>query len=256
MRITAVVASIAAMFLAIGLPGYAKNLWYDNFNDNKIDPRYITENNPWSAGNGAKWVEEDGVLKQTEPVPGDPTYCVIEIPNAPEAIGAMAKIRFDDWQDHDRSRAGLGVWLDPNDNWNGYTFVIHNRLQNGDVQFLNDRRAWDNNVKAQFTVEVGEWFWMMIFIDPKKSRIYGKIWHDGEPEPEKWTLEDDYTTFGDVRQPTPFVGLNGGSGTTAEGGHSTASFDEFIVFDEGGPEPTPVSVMGKMATTWGMIKGY
>lgn len=43
-------------------------------------------------------MEEDDVLKQAEPVPGGPTYCIIEIPDAP---GAMAKIRFDEWEDHD-----------------------------------------------------------------------------------------------------------------------------------------------------------
>ena len=102
---------------------FAANLWYDNFNDNKLDPKYIVKYDPQEAGNGAKWVEEDGVLKQTEPVPGDATYCIIKIPNAPQAIGALAKIRFDDYQDHDRSRAGVGVWLDPNDHYNGYTFV-------------------------------------------------------------------------------------------------------------------------------------
>jgi len=232
----------------------AANLWYDNFNDSKLDPKYIVKYDPQEAGNGAKWVEEDGVLKQTEPVPGDATYCIIEIPNAPEAIGALAKIRFDDYQDHDRSRAGVGVWLDPNDHYNGYTFVIHNRIQNGDVQFLNDHRAWDNTVKANFTVDVGQWFWMEVFIDPDKGEIYGKIWLDGDQEPKDWTIKDNYANFGAPRNPTPFVGLNGGSGTSSGGGHSTASFDEFIVFDEGGPQPTPVSFLGKLTTTWGAIK--
>ncbi|MCD6507788.1 hypothetical protein J7M22_14360 [Candidatus Poribacteria bacterium] len=33
---------------------FAANLWYDNFNDNKLDPKYIVKYDPQEAGNGAK----------------------------------------------------------------------------------------------------------------------------------------------------------------------------------------------------------
>lgn len=43
-----------------------------------MNPDYTLSN----GGNGAgapKWVQEDGVMKQTQPKPGDPTYCAIEL---------------------------------------------------------------------------------------------------------------------------------------------------------------------------------
>lgn len=68
----------AMLVFAITPVLFAANLWQDNFNDNKINAVYKTPN----AGGGAgppKWVEEGGVLKQTEAQPGDPTYCAVEL---------------------------------------------------------------------------------------------------------------------------------------------------------------------------------
>jgi hypothetical protein len=63
--------------------------------------------------------------------------------------------------------------------------------------------------------------------------------------------ETDYTTYGGVRQPTRWVGLNGGAGTT--GGFSTVSFDDWFVYDKGG-ENLAVAPKGKLALSWGAIK--
>ena len=49
----------------------SKVLFYDNFDDGKIDKKYEFKNHP------GKWVEKDGVISQTEPKPGDHTYLVM-----------------------------------------------------------------------------------------------------------------------------------------------------------------------------------
>ncbi|GIX08088.1 MAG: hypothetical protein KatS3mg115_2491 [Candidatus Poribacteria bacterium] len=240
----------AFLLLAFGPSGFARNLFTEDFDDGQLGPEWLLDH-PQQEQGAAKpeWVLEDGVLKQTNPQPGDPTYAVIQGDNWPESFGVMAMVRIDEWQDHDRSRAGLGVWLDPNDFYNGYTWLIHERLTNLNMEFLNDHRAWFQQEET-FPVEVGQWYWMKVFIDDQN--IYGKIWSVDDPEPDDWLSVKEYANFGAVRQPTPLAGLNGGAGTT--GGHSTASFDNVIVFDEAGPEPLSVEANGKLATIWALMK--
>lgn len=243
---------IVILSLGISPMLFAANLWQDNFDDNKMNAAYQTPN----AGGGAgapKWVEEDGVMKQTEPVPGDPTYCAVELSKDIKFCGQLVKIRFDEWQDHDRSRAGVGFWLDPNDKYGAYTTVIHNSLTTGNYQFLNDARAW-HGTKVNFnTGGLGSWFWMRAEINADTKKMVGKVW-TGElkDEPKDWMNETDYTTYGAVRSPNRWVGLNGGAGTTA--GFSKVSFDEWYVYDSGGASAKSVESKDKLALTWGMIK--
>ena len=88
-------------------------------------------------------------------------------------------------------------------------------------------------------------------IDAKK--VYGKIWDDGKSEPKDWLDSKDFATFGGVRAPLPNAGLNGGAGTPGAG-HSTASFDDFVVFDKDGPDALAVEPKAKLATAWGDLK--
>jgi len=80
----------------------------DDFEDGEINPDYQMMDHP------GEWVEEDGVIKQTNPAPGDHTYLVIQ-GGFPEPHTAMVKVRVDDWEDDDLSRTGLGLRLDPGD---------------------------------------------------------------------------------------------------------------------------------------------
>jgi len=251
MKTLAVVATIT-LVIGIAPTLFAANLWYDDFDDGKIDNAYLTP----SGGNGAgdpEWVEEDGVVKQIQPKPGDPTYLAVDLTEDINFCGQLVKIRFDEWEDHDRSRAGVGFWLDPDDKYNGYTTVIHNSLTAGNYQFLNDARTWHGTIVDFDTGGVGAWFWMKAEIDADVQTMNGKVWRgELEDEPDGWMIETDYTTYGGLRNPTKWVGLNGGAGTGD--GFSKVSFDEWYVYDSGGPEAFLVAPKGKLALTWGAIK--
>ena len=230
----------------------AANLWQDDFDDNSINADYLTP----SGGNGVgppEWVEEDGVIKQIQPKPGDPTYCAVELAEDINFCGQLVRIRFDEWEDHDRSRAGVGFWLDPNDKHNGYTTVIHNSLTAGNYQFLNDARGWHGTVVSFDTGGIGSWFWMRAEIDFDTKQMVGKVWVGSlADEPDDWMNETDYTTYGGLRTPTKWVGLNGGAGTGD--GSSKVSFDDWTVYDAGGEAGFAVAPRGKLATAWGVIK--
>ncbi len=228
----------------------AANLWQDDFDDGTMNAGYITP----SGGNGAgdpQWVEGGGVIKQIEPKPGDPTYCAIDLGQNIDFCGQLVRIRFDEWEDHDRSRAGVGFWLDPADKYSGYTTLIHNSLTVGNYQFLNDARGWHGTQVDFDAGGVGNWFWMRAEIDASAKSMVGKVWTGSlADEPAGWMTETDYTTYGGLRQPTTWVGLNGGAGT--DDGFSKVSFDSWYVYDAGGA--TAVNSQAKLAVTWGQLK--
>jgi len=250
-----VVLITIALILGVSQLLFAANIWYDNFNDNKMDAAYKTPDS--KTANPPKWVEEGGVMKQTEPVPGDPTYLVLDTGKDLAFCGQLIKIRFDEWVDHDRSRAGVGFWNDTT-SYQAYATLIHNSLTVGNYQFLNDARAW-HATKVDFnTGGKGAWFWMKSEINATTKKLSGKVWTgDLSAEPKSWITEVDYTTVGAVRTATKLVGLNGGSGTVSGGGSSKVSFDEWYVYDSGGPVisgTASVTPMEKLATSWGDIK--
>ena len=113
----------------------SKVLFYDNFDDGKIDKKYEFKNHP------GKWVEKGGVISQTEPKPGDHTYLVMA-GDFKEPHTGLVQIRVDEWGDGDLARCGLGFRLDPADA-SGYAFLIHHFLTN--MEFLNDHLAWKQN---------------------------------------------------------------------------------------------------------------
>ena len=249
MRKSVPLALILALAIAPAL--FGANLWQDNFDDNKLDNSYETPNGGGGAG-PPEWVEEEGVVKQIEPKPGDPTYLAVELDEDINFCGQLVRIRFDEWEDHDRSRAGVGFWLDPGGNYQGYTTVIHNSLTAGNYQFLNDARAWDGATVDFDTGGVGSWFWMRAEIDLDAGSMVGSVWVGNlEDEPEDWTNETEYAGYGGLRPPTKWVGLNGGAGTG--GGFSKVSFDDWVVYDVDG-EYLAVAPEGKLAVTWGAIK--
>ncbi|MBM3216829.1 hypothetical protein FJZ36_18190 [Candidatus Poribacteria bacterium] len=244
-------ALLIALGAIIAVPVYAKTLFHDDFSAAQLGKDWLTEYAQTAAGAGKpKWVLKGGVLSQTEPVPGDTTYAVIQGKGWPNEYGVMCRVRLDDWKDHDRSRAGVGLWIDPNDKYNGYTWLIHERLAATNMEFLNDQRAWFNG-EATYPVEVGKWYWIKMYIDSKT--VYGKIWDDGKAEPKEWLDSKPFGGFGGVRAPLPNAGLNGGAGTPGSG-HSTASFDDVFVFDKDGPDPLAVDPKGRLAVSWGELK--
>ncbi len=249
---TFAVLTVVTLMLGITPMLLAANLWHDNFDDGVVNAAYLTP----SGGNGVgdpEWVEEDGVIKQIQPKPGDPTYCAVELAEDITFCGQLVKVRFDEWEDHDRSRAGVGFWLDPGDKYNGYTTLIHNSLTAGNYQFLNDARAWHGTQVDFDTGGTGSWFWMRAEIDADAGTMVGKVWvGDLGDEPADWMNETDYTSYGGLREPTRWVGLNGGAGTGD--GLSTVSFDEWYVYDAAGEVTTAVDPQGKVAATWGELK--
>ena len=240
---------VLGMFLIVNPIAHAKVLWIDNFDDGKLDAKYLFQNNP------GKWVETGGVVSQTDPAPKDHCYLVIQGGFA-EPHTAIVKIRIDVWEDHDLSRTGMGFRLDKADGA-GYAFLIHQTLDN--VEFLNDHLAWKNNdTKPPFgKLTIGKWYWMKAQIS--SSAYNGKIWADGDNEPATWLLTSALD-FGAVRPASGNVGLNGGS-NTAGNGKIGVSFDNFAVCetaDECTPKLftnlTPVESAGKLSTTWGSVK--
>ena len=233
--------------LAMSMTAWGGVLWYDDFNDNSIDGDYVFKNHP------GEWDEENGVIKQTNPAPGDHTYLIIE-GGFPEPHAVLVKVRMDDWGDHDLSRAGIGVRLDPDGA--GYAFLIHHTLNN--MEFLNDHLAWKNNdTPPPFgEVEVGSWYWMKAEIN--EDGFYGKIWPVDEDEPDDWLLESGFD-FGGARAISGNVGLNGGSNQGA--GVTNVSFDDFLICDTA-DECTPNAIEqakavepdGKLSSTWAAIK--
>ena len=243
------------LILGISPVLFAVNIWYDNFDDNKMNASYKTPDS--KTGKPPVWIEEGGVMKQTEPVPGDPTYLVLDTTKDLAICGQLIKIRFDEWTDHDRSRAGLGFWND-SATYQAYATLIHNSLTVGNLQVLNDARAW-GAAKLDFnTGGKGAWFWMKSEINATTKKLSTKLWTGAlSAEPKAWMIDVDYTTVGAVRTATKMVGLNGGSGTTSGGGNSKISFDEWYVYDSAGPVisgTTSVTPMAKLATSWGEIK--
>ncbi len=226
---------------------YGKMLWYDDFEDGEINQDYVFKNHPGT------WIEEKGVIKQTNPAPQDHAYLIIEGGFA-EPHSVIVKIRIDDWGDDDLSRAGIGVRLDPGDGA-GYAFLIHHTLNN--MEFLNDHLAWKaNDTPPPFgAVEKGKWYWMKAEISD--DGFFGKIWPENEKEPD-WLLESKFD-FGAVRAVSGNVGLNGGSNQGS--GKTNVSFDDFAIFDNS-DEATPaglakakaVDVNGKLSIKWGQIK--
>jgi len=252
MAITKNVPLILVLVLVVAPALLGANLWQDNFDDESMDKSYEAAGGGGGAG-PPQWIEEEGVVKQIEPKPGDPTYLAVELGKDINFCGQLVRIRFDEWQDHDRSRAGVGFWLNPNDGYRGYTTVIHNSLTAGNYQFLNDALAWEAAHIVSFDAgEVGSWFWMRAEIDADATSMNGNVWvGDLADEPDGWMIETDYTTYGAVRPANRWVGLNGGAGTAD--GFSKVSFDDWVVYDAGG-ENLAVASKGKLAFTWGAIK--
>ena len=223
-----------------------KVLFYDDFDDGKIDNKYEFKNHE------GKWVEKGGVISQTDPAPGDHTYLVMA-GDFEEPHTGLVKIRVDEWGDGDLARCGLGFRLDPDDA-SGYAFLIHHFLNN--MEFLNDHLAWkQNDTPPPFDeIETGEWYWMKAEISEKE--FTGKIWPDGEKEPKKWLLESKLD-FGALRPASGQVGLNGGASRGAPA-KTIVSFDNWAICgkaSESDPDVIlAVEATGKLSTTWSKIK--
>lgn len=222
-------------------------LWYDDFDDEELNADYVFKDHP------GEWIEEDGVVKQVNPAPGDHTYLIIE-GGFPEPHTVLVKIRVDVWENHDLSRTGVGLRLQADGA--GYAFLIHENLSN--MEFLNDHLAWANNdtVPPFGEVEVGSWYWMKAEISD--DGFNGKIWPEEENEPADWLLESALN-FGGARAESGNVGLNGGSNAGA--GVTNVSFDSFLICNTA-DECTPQAIDkllavepgGKLSSTWAAIK--
>jgi hypothetical protein len=252
------IRTAGAIAVGVAFSASGATIFHENFEGAKLDDIWKLDQDGGGGAGPPEWVHENGIISQIQPVPGDPTYAVIQGEDWPDSYGVVAKVRIDDWEDHDRSRAGVGMWLDPA-TYQGYTWLIHERLTATNMEFLNDARAWAQN-ESTYEVVLGEWYWVKSFIDNDTGDFSGNIWdataneHDpsATDEPGDWLDVKAFKDIGGVRTPTSLAGLNGGAGTG--GGHSTASFDDVFVFDIDGPEPLAVDAGGKASTTWGALK--
>lgn len=237
---------VYAAFFAWTSTSSGEVLYFDDFEDAKIDGKYEFKNHD------GDWVEKGGVISQTHENPGDHTYLVLD-GGFPEPHTALVMIRVDDWGDGDLARCGLGLRLDPGDA-SGYAFLIHHFLNN--MEFLNDHLAWkQNDTEPPFgEIELETWYWMKAEISDKT--FTGKIWEDGKDEPKAWLL-DSKLDFGNVRPESGQVGLNGGSSNGAPA-LTLVSFDNWAIC-ETADECTPdeilaVQATGKLPTVWGALK--
>ena len=244
------VAIIIVLGVSLSSTAYGEVLWMDTFDDGTIDSAYLFMSNP------GEWVEDGGIISQTNPLPGDTCYLIYP-GGVSEPLATIVKIRVDGWEDHDYARAGLGFRLTLEGQ--GYAFLIHDNL--GNMEFLNDALAWKgNDTPPPFgEVEIGKWYWMKAEISD--DGLKGKIWPDGEDEPADWLL-NSALDFGAVRDASGNVGLNGGS--SAEGnGQDFVSFDNWAVCESADEcvtsafTSTSVESSGKLSNTWGSMKlGY
>lgn len=222
-----------------GAHSTAKTLWFDSFDDGKLDEK----NYKYTKG---KWIEEDGVLKQTDKATGDPTHAIILIPDPPDELTIEARMRVDFWVEDVWARAGVAVRIDPATS-QGLNFLFH--TDHKTVQFLDDLRAWLSQTRFEWAD--GKWYWLQMHV--KGEQIQGKAWEGDIPdEPKKWLLEEKRPGR-DKGQPA----LNGGS-NSGGAGKALMSFDEVSVWDSGGPTHarggTFVEPGGKLSATWGAIK--
>lgn len=245
--VVSIVIAVFGLTLVMGMAVQGDILWYDDFDDEELNADYVFKDHP------GEWIEEDGVVKQVNPAPGDHTYLIIE-GGFPEPHTVLVKIRVDVWENHDLSRTGVGLRLQADGA--GYAFLIHENLSN--MEFLNDHLAWANNdtVPPFGEVEVGSWYWMKAEISD--DGFNGKIWPEEENEPADWLLESALN-FGGARAESGNVGLNGGSNAGA--GVTNVSFDSFLICDtadECTPQAVetlqPVEPGGKLSSTWAAIK--
>ena len=160
-----------------------------------------------------KWEVQAGCLQQTDPGPADPKKAIMVIGDSAEVsndVVVTAKLRLDFIDDDIKSRAGLGVCMNP-ETGHGLNLVFHR----GKLQFLHDYVAIGPG--CDFPYKLGEWYWMKLY--KKEGEINGKAWKDGDKEPANWLI-----TWHDFDEElSGYPGLNGG--TYVGSSVSFASFD-------------------------------
>jgi len=233
------------------MPLHAETLFFDDFEDGVIGDVYILDA-PETHPGKPDWVEEDGVLKQISIEPGDETYAIIaEDIEFPELITIQAKMRVDSWVNGDGARCGVGLRNNP-DMGRGLSLLFHEDQNR--IQFLSDQASW--GIQTVFPWETGKWYWFKFHVD-ENDDLLGKVWEDGEAEPDDWMMEQNIAFTAADRSYEggyQFPALNASGKEVNRAGDNTVSFDDVEVYDEGGPSPKAVSARGKLAATWGEIK--
>jgi hypothetical protein len=197
-------------------------------------------------------VEEDGVLKQTEPRPGDETYAIIANDiEFPPVITIQAKMRVDSWVAGDGARCGVGLRNNPAIG-RGLSLLFHEDQNR--IQFLSDQASWGTQVA--FAWEVGEWYWFKFNVD-EGDDLLGKVWAVGDDEPDDWMMEQniaftaaDRTIAGGYQ----FPALNASGTDVGRAGENTISFDDVEVYDDKGASPKAVDAQRKLTVTWGKLR--
>lgn len=207
-RLLCTLSLVLGASACIGIHALAAPLASDDFSSAQINPAY-------TAVNG-EWIVKDGVVSQISMEQADPTKLIFTGKEYPADVQITAKVRIDEWIEHDMARAGVSLRSNIDDG-NGYNMLFHQDHER--VQFLDDKTAWGEYY--DFTWEDNVWYWFKMKIEG--DVISGKVWKDGTPEPTDWPFIQDSWVLDREGAPA----LNGGSSDGENG--ALASFDDVMI---------------------------
>ena len=136
----------------------------------------------WSTAGGT-WSQSGGVLRQTDLAAGDPKKALAAGIATPADVEVHARVRVDTWAGGDMARAGVSLGNDGAGR--GYNLLFHR--DTGTVQFLHDHVAWGN--RYDFSWQVGVWYHFAL--RQEGGVLLGKVWADGQAEPEGWMFRQE-----------------------------------------------------------------
>ena len=101
--------------------------------------------------------------------------------------------------------------------------------------------AWHGRVPYEWKLD--QWYNVKIMVSSKDETLYGKMWAEGEAEPEDWLTQEILTS----RLDEDGVGLMSYNAITYFDDVIVATSEESLV-------TTSVDMTGKLSMTWGKIK--
>lgn len=137
--------------------------------------------------------------------------------------------------------AEVGLLINENEPQGNWYFVV--RVQSGEAGFDELAVSW-HSLAPYPSWKVGQWHQVKIAVI--NQIYYGKVWPDGENEPEDWFTQTTITNH--LEEDGVGFGVD-----TLE-----VSFDDLVVADleQHLKDGAIVAPGGKLTTTWGNIKDY
>ncbi len=182
-------------------------------------------------------VEEDGnhILQKT-----GSSWTIISVDGVAgvdggKEIWAKARIRCDVATADEGAEVGL--LINPTNSTGNWYFTV--RATSGQAGFDEMGVAW-HELAPYPDWSVGEWHQMKLAVIG--DTFYGKVWPDGDDEPEDWTRQTTMTSHLDQD------GVGFGTDT------NEVSFDDLIVADGEDSLILAVDPKEKLSVAWGMLK--